>query len=1026
MNSTYTIKLSDGSVLTDIAPLENNGLGNLSVPRRVIRIEFADPLLTGSPPAFVLSDDLRDVFTQGRPFNIVGNTGYDGSYVVDLSGQTLGDEVCAYDGRNTHVPVSAISPVGQFQVVQMTAGTPGKIKIAGIENAATVFLPTRTFTITENTLPAANTSYTTTSVAQSIVSVVLAVNVGASQWTVAGDVTAFYTVGTRIVISNATVADGEYEVASSTLVSGNTVVTINNSFYPIPSSAAVVAQTRVRLRTPSAIITTSTAVPAGSSNSGTAHPAAPVSLQHEIAPSVTSTGGNNYTVTWYVPGNITAQLIPGSKFLVNNATYNGAAYSRTFTAQTVAFTTASSGHPSGYTSIVSTLTDNSGTLPAIAVSSSSAVVYPTPPIPYGFVQYSTDIIATSLSLVGKGSAAFNAEKTWGGVLQDNLVHMTENFSNSLPPVAPLTGQLWYDKTTSTLRLWTGTKFAVTSITPGIAGSASITIEAVSGAPVVGETVSLYGNVGLGLDTISFTITSVSAIGSSVTLDVAEAIDADAISIITTDPAAPYGMLYGMTPFKGIVTTDIPSIGLVDMNGYTITELGDAVNPQDAVNLQTGDARYVNVTGDTMTDTLNITNGGNLNVSTGDITTNSGDIIATSGNLTVGGNATITGNVQISSGDLTLPVGDITLALGDIDVSGGGINIAGGDLTINNGNVLITSGNFSTSIGSFNTANGSFVTQEGAITVGAGGEDITIRTNLGSVPTLTFTSTYTQEEAIDLGNNRIVNLSTPQASTDAANKAYVDGLANGITWIESILDPNLFDDSLSAPPTIAPGDTTIPFHKTYIVKAPGTGDWAGLDGHAVTFNGTDWVSVLGRAVAVNDRFGVFVSPNTDDTLADLPEGGLVGQEGKIATITAVGPLAYTFYTPTEPDAVSVTGTATGSSLHFGSSYTFRGTWGSGAYGTGFKWIAFSGPQMLVDGAGLQYVGNVLNVGAGDGITVNSNDIELDLVFADARFGQRVAVPATSADPGQPGQWAATNTHLYIYGTTSWGRVALTSF
>jgi hypothetical protein len=57
-----------------------------------------------------------------------------------------------------------------------------------------------------------------------------------------------------------------------------------------------------------------------------------------------------------------------------------------------------------------------------------------------------------------------------------------------------------------------------------------------------------------------------------------------------------------------------------------------------------------------------------------------------------------------------------------------------------------------------------------------------------------------------------------------------------------------------------------------------------------------------------------------------------------------------------------------SVHFGKSYTFRGTWGVGTFGTDYKWIQFAGPSMIVDGYGLKYTGNILNV--------DMSDIDLD--------------------------------------------------
>jgi len=56
---------------------------------------------------------------------------------------------------------------------------------------------------------------------------------------------------------------------------------------------------------------------------------------------------------------------------------------------------------------------------------------------------------TDLNLIGKNSTTF------GESLNENLVHLLENFSNSSPPSKPLMGQLWYNTEESRLQIYTG-------------------------------------------------------------------------------------------------------------------------------------------------------------------------------------------------------------------------------------------------------------------------------------------------------------------------------------------------------------------------------------------------------------------------------------------------------------------------------------------------------------------------------------------------------------------------------------------
>jgi hypothetical protein len=59
---------------------------------------------------------------------------------------------------------------------------------------------------------------------------------------------------------------------------------------------------------------------------------------------------------------------------------------------------------------------------------------------------------TSLVLVGKNYSGY------GQFLDENFVYLLENFSNSTAPVNPVTGQLWWNKATDVLQVYTGSAF----------------------------------------------------------------------------------------------------------------------------------------------------------------------------------------------------------------------------------------------------------------------------------------------------------------------------------------------------------------------------------------------------------------------------------------------------------------------------------------------------------------------------------------------------------------------------------------
>lgn len=231
-------------------------------------------------------------------------------------------------------------------------------------------------------------------------------------------------------------------------------------------------------------------------------------------------------------------------------------------------------------------------------------------------------------------------------------------------------------------------------------------------------------------------------------------------------------------------------------------------------------------------------------------------------------------------------------------------------------------------------------------------------------------------------NAIELATQPTQPNHAATKRYVDAYVNGVIWKTPILDPNLFDDSLSMPPDVS---NEVAYNKTFIVQH-GQGEWAQFTGHAVQFTGSAWVSVLGRPVQAGDRFGVFIEPE-DQYLTQQPGGGLTDHAGQIATIASVSPLTYTFETPVEPDAIAVVKTRTGSSYFVGRGYTFRGMYGEGSHGQDFRWIEF--------------------------------------VFAPP-LERRIERPQFSMSPGEPGDTYADDNYLYVYGTTGWRRLPLQTF
>jgi len=59
---------------------------------------------------------------------------------------------------------------------------------------------------------------------------------------------------------------------------------------------------------------------------------------------------------------------------------------------------------------------------------------------------------TDVPFVGKGYAGY------GEVIAENFLHLLENFSNTAAPGKPIKGQLWYDESSSKIKVYTGSSF----------------------------------------------------------------------------------------------------------------------------------------------------------------------------------------------------------------------------------------------------------------------------------------------------------------------------------------------------------------------------------------------------------------------------------------------------------------------------------------------------------------------------------------------------------------------------------------
>jgi hypothetical protein len=196
----------------------------------------------------------------------------------------------------------------------------------------------------------------------------------------------------------------------------------------------------------------------------------------------------------------------------------------------------------------------------------------------------------------------------------------------------------------------------------------------------------------------------------------------------------------------------------------------------------------------------------------------------------------------------------------------------------------------------------------------------------------------------MNSGTVVTLNTlPTNSTDAVNKSYVDGLIQGLKWKDPILDPNLIATGLNTPP----GSPTAGY--TYVVGSAPTGGWAALASRLVTYSGSAWVDVLGRALQVGDRIGVGF-----EVAAGVLDVSVSANDNKILVVSGVGPLTYTVETNSANDTTLVTDS---DSYYFGSNYTY--TVASG-------WVKVSSNINFSTGTGLILAGSVLGVNLSAGL------------------------------------------------------------
>jgi hypothetical protein len=231
--------------------------------------------------------------------------------------------------------------------------------------------------------------------------------------------------------------------------------------------------------------------------------------------------------------------------------------------------------------------------------------------------------------------------------------------------------------------------------------------------------------------------------------------------------------------------------------------------------------------------------------------------------------------------------------------------------------------------------------------------------------------------IDANSFKITNLAAPTAAGDAVNKAYADALAGG-------LDPK---DSVRVATTANLAATRA--SNTLTASANASINTAGIDG-VTTLALNDRILVKDQSTGADN--GIY-------TITDLGSAGtpwVMVRATDFDTSTEVTGGAHTFVSE---------GTANGDSgwvLTTNDPITLNTT--------SLSFTQFSGLGQITAGAGLTKSANTLNVGAGNGIVVNADDVAADYGAA----GDMAATGLAAANSAGVGTKLARIDHAHTHG------------
>jgi hypothetical protein len=384
--------------------------------------------------------------------------------------------------------------------------------------------------------------------------------------------------------------------------------------------------------------------------------------------------------------------------------------------------------------------------------------------------------SSSMILVGKNYAGY------GEFLDENFIHLLENGANTTAPSAPLTGQLWWDKTNNLLKVYNGSIFKTISAATSSASAPTSNVQGDLWYDTVNQQLKVWTGaafivVGPAFSSSQGTTgaipeTIASSTGGNVfvtTLYVNDTRVAIVSKAATFTPAAP-------------VNTDFPSIynGITLWNSGSPVFGGSATNAQLLDNLDSTD--FMRATANTATTgTIRINNDAGLFVGTANaaiISETGNDGIVRSG--ISGGNLIIQANVGGSTFDVARALGASgTFAVSNAATVGTTLNVTGNIIggNLNTGAQVAATGN----VTGGNIITAGLITATGAITSTANVTGGNLRTAGLISATGNITSAANVAGTFFIGNgSQLTGLTTPWVSVSR----FVNGTSEG-----NIGDPN---------------------------------------------------------------------------------------------------------------------------------------------------------------------------------------------------------------------------------------------